>query len=60
MQSYVWLDITSRETIGNLLNFNNEKITKLFQILLIVCYNFLHFFFLGFSTTIFWSSEVSR
>jgi len=57
MQGYVWLDSTSRETIGNLLNFNNEKVTKLFQILFIVCYHFLHFFFLGFSTTIFWSSE---
>jgi len=44
MQGYVWLDSTSRETIGNLLNFNNEKITKLFQILCIVCYHFLHFF----------------
>jgi len=26
MQGYVWLDSTSRETIGNLLNFNNEKL----------------------------------
>jgi len=28
MARYIRLDITSRETIGNLLNFNNEKITK--------------------------------
>jgi len=44
MQGYVWLDSTSRENIGNLPNFNNEKITKLFQILFIVCYHFLYFF----------------
>jgi len=54
MAWYIWLASTSREIIGNLLNFNNEKITKLFQVILIVCYHFLHFFFLGFSTTIFW------
>ena len=40
----IWLDSTSRKTIGNLLNFNSEKITKLFQILFIVCYHFLQFF----------------
>ena len=44
MQGYVWLDSTSRETIGNLPNLKNEKITKLFQILFIVCCHFLHFF----------------
>ena len=58
MARYIWLDSTSCEAIGYLLSFNNEKITKLFQMLFIVCNHFLHFFFLGFSTTSFWSSKV--
>ena len=34
MQGYVWLDSTSRETIGNLLNFNNEIVSDTFYCLL--------------------------